>query len=348
MINFRFHIVSLTAVLLALGVGLVLGTTFLDNATVDVLRRQLEDLEVDVDNARRRNADLEQRLGELEEEAASLDEQIGERLFDGRLEDDPVLVVAPRGIDEAWVDGLVSALDDSDADLVGVWWLAEKLRLEDEGQVAELADALALSTDDADRLRRHLAVQVADVLYGAADATPDDDADDAPPAGGPGRFAGALAQAAPAEPNVLARLREAGFVEYELAEGDESDVIRLPPSGLRVVVVSGPGSEVAPGDILHPVLVDLASDGPVPVVVSEPVREPDDDEEEDPPTPLVDSIRNDDDLAQRISTVDNLDRVSGRVAIVLAVADARPGDPAIGHYGLGDGTRLLPPPEEGG
>ena len=32
MINFRFHLVSLTAVFLALGVGLLLGTTFLDDA----------------------------------------------------------------------------------------------------------------------------------------------------------------------------------------------------------------------------------------------------------------------------------------------------------------------------
>ena len=31
MVNFRFHIVSLTAVLLALGLGLLLGTTFLDD-----------------------------------------------------------------------------------------------------------------------------------------------------------------------------------------------------------------------------------------------------------------------------------------------------------------------------
>lgn len=344
MINFRFHIVSLTAVLLALGVGLVLGTTLLDNATVDVLRRQLRDLEDDVDNARRRNAELEQRLGELEAEAAGLEEQIGERLFAGLLEGDPVLVVASRGIDESSVEALVSALEESDADLVGVWWLAEKLRLEDDGQVGDLASALGLSTDDADRLRRHLAIQVADVLYGAADpvdeavAVPDD-------AGGAGQAAAALGQPAPTEPNALARLREAGFVEYELAEGDEGDVIRLPASGLRVVVVSGPDPAVALDEVLVPVLVDLTSDGPMPVVVTEPSPEPD---VEDPPASLVDTIRDDEDLARRVSTVDDLDRVSGKVAMVLATVDARPGEPVIGHYGLGEGTRLLPPPDEEG
>src|ERR671918_510521 len=56
MINFRFHIVSLTAVLLALGIGLVLGTTFLDDATVDELKDQLEGLESDLNREGRRNA----------------------------------------------------------------------------------------------------------------------------------------------------------------------------------------------------------------------------------------------------------------------------------------------------
>jgi hypothetical protein len=63
MINFRFHIVSLTAVLLALGIGLVLGTTFLDEATVKGLERQLDGLERDLDNAQSRNEVQQQRIG---------------------------------------------------------------------------------------------------------------------------------------------------------------------------------------------------------------------------------------------------------------------------------------------
>ena len=35
MINLRYHIVSITAVFLALGIGLTLGSTFLDRVTVD-------------------------------------------------------------------------------------------------------------------------------------------------------------------------------------------------------------------------------------------------------------------------------------------------------------------------
>jgi hypothetical protein len=222
---------------------------------------------------------------------------------------------------------------------MGTWWLTDRLLLDDDDEVAQLADALDLSTDDSGRLRNSLAMQLADVLYGAIDL----------PAGS-GSAAGAVGadqdqQAAPAEPDLLARLREAEFVEYDVPSGD-GDVVRLPDSGLRIVMVSGPEASVSPGDALMPVLTDLTSDDqPAPVVAVEPSRVPEDeaDGDEPPAERLVDVIRDDGDLSQYVSTVDNLDRASGRVATVLALVDAEPGAPRIGHYGTEDGTQLLPP-----
>jgi Copper transport outer membrane protein, MctB len=333
MINFRFHIVSLTAVLLALGIGLVLGTTFLDDATVDQLENQLKRLETDLRREGDRNAALQRQLDDFEDEAAGLDEQLGERLFDGLLQDDPVLVIAPAGIADESVDGVITALDQADADLAGVWKLTERLSLDDDDEVTDLAAALELSTGDTDRLRNNLAMQLADVLFGASDQN----------------IQTGL-QPAPAEPGIAARLREAGFVEYELPEGADGDVVRLPAGGLRIAVVSGPGSAVPTGDVLLPILVDLASDDAVPVVAADPSLVPDggsdDDGDEEQPR-LVTAIRDDDELSQRISTVDDLDRVAGRVATMLALVDAEPGAPRIGHYGTEDGTRLLPERPEG-
>ncbi|MGH9112484.1 MAG: copper transporter [Acidimicrobiales bacterium] len=332
MINFRFHIVSLTAVLLALGIGLVLGTTFLDDATVKELKNQLEGLETDLDQEGSRNTALRRQLDDFEDEAAGLDEQLGARLFDGLLQDDPVLVIAPAGIADESVDGVIAALDQADADVAGVWKLTERLALDDAEEVTDLATALELSTDDADRLRDNLAMQLADVLFGASDQN----------------IQTGL-QTAPAEPGVAARLREAGFVEYELPDSADGDVVRLPPGGLRIAVVSGPGSAVPTGEVLLPILVDLASDDAVPVVAADPSLVPDEgsgDGDEEQPR-LVTAIRDDDELSQRISTVDDLDRVAGRVATVLALVDAEPGDPRVGHYGSEDGTMLLPEPREG-
>ena len=44
MINFRFHLVSLVAVFLAIGVGVAMGASFVDRATVDTLRSRVDDL----------------------------------------------------------------------------------------------------------------------------------------------------------------------------------------------------------------------------------------------------------------------------------------------------------------
>jgi hypothetical protein len=346
MINFRYHLVSLTAVFLALGVGLLLGTTFLDDALEDQLGRDLEALENDLDRAGERNSELRRQLDAYEDEAGGLDEQLGARLFEGQLLGQPVLVVAPRGIDDGLVERVTTALDQADADVMGTWWLTDHLVLDDEDEVAQLAEALDLSTDDAGRLRNNMATQLADVLYGAIDL---------PSSSGSGSAAGAVGasqrrQAAPAEPELLARLREGEFIEYDVPEGD-GDVVRLPASGLRVVVVSGPDASVPLGDALMPVLTDLTSDGqPAPVVAVEPSRVPEDqsDSDEPPAERLVDAIRDDGDLSQYVSTVDDLDRVSGRVATVLALVDAQPGAPRIGHYGTEDGTELLPPVEDDG
>jgi hypothetical protein len=344
MINFRYHLVSLTAVFLALGVGLLLGTTFLDDALEDQLRSDLEELEHDLDRAGERNAELRRQLDAFDEEAGGLDEQLGARLFDGQLRGQPVLVVAPRGIDEGLVERVTTALDQADADVMGTWWLTDRLLLDDDDEVAQLAEALDLSTDDAGRLRNNLATQLADVLYGAIDLPTTSDAAGAGAVVGTGQ----AQQAAPAEPELLARLREAEFVDYDVPDGG-GDVVRLPTSGLRIVVVSGPEASVPLGDALMPVLSDLTSDDqPAPVVAVEPSRIPDEqgDGNDPPPERLVDVIRDDGDLSQYVSTVDDLDRVSGRVATVLALVDAQPGAPRIGHYGTEDGTELLPPVED--
>jgi hypothetical protein len=326
MINFRFHIVSLTAVLLALGIGLVLGTTFLDDATVNSLERQLDGLENDLDRAQARNDEQQRELEGYRDEATQLGEQVGERLYAGQLAGDPVLVVSTRGIDSAWVDAVVASLVQADADVLGVWWLTDRMLLDDDSDVADLSSALELDTDDADRLRRNLAVQLADVLYGAADVSSDPN------------------EPSPGEPALLARLREAGFVEYQLPDGVDGDVVRLPSSGMRIVMVDGPDASVPADQVLLPVLTEMAADGPMPVVTTQPTVDTGDDVDPGTQPTLVGAVRDDDTLAQNVSGVDDLDRVSGRIATVLAAVDAAPGAPTIGQYGSGDGAeRLLPP-----
>ena len=45
MVNLRYHIVSIVAVFLALGIGIVMGSTVVDRGIVDVLNRRVDGVE---------------------------------------------------------------------------------------------------------------------------------------------------------------------------------------------------------------------------------------------------------------------------------------------------------------
>jgi hypothetical protein len=342
MINFRFHIVSLTAVFLAFAIGLVLGTSFLDDASERLLERQLDDLDTNLNEARAENTDLDRQLASLRDEDEALDQQLGERLFAGQLTGVPVLVVSTRGVETELVQRVQTAVDEASGDLLGVWWLTDRLVLDDEDEVADLATALELASEDPDALRSTLAGRVSDVMFAATDAPGADQLGEGFD-NGDGDGSG--------EPALLARLHDEGFVDYELPEAADTDVVELPAGGLRIVVVSGQGAAVPDADVMVPLLTDLAGEGPVPVVVSAATPTETEDDEPLPAgavDPLVAAVRGDGTLKDRMSTVDDLERVAGRIATMLALRDATPGaDP--GHYGMGDGAqRQLPALPENG
>ena len=250
MINFRFHIVSLTAVLLALGIGLVLGTTFLDDATINGLERQLDGLENDLDRAQARNDEQQTQLEAYREEAdaarraarASASTPASSRAT-------RCSSCRPAGIDGELVDGVTSSLVQADADVLGVWWLTDRMLLDDESEVADLADALELSTDDVDRLRRNLAVQLADVLYGAVRRP-----------GEPGRPMRRPGRAAAAGPAARGRVRRVPAARRGRRR-------RGAPAGVGDCGSSsstGPTRRCRPTEVIVPVLVEMTADGPMP------------------------------------------------------------------------------------
>jgi hypothetical protein len=368
MVNLRYHIVSLTAVFLALGIGLTLGSSFLDRVTVDTLNNQLTALEGQIGETRVENRALSRRAGALADRDALLSEQLGERVLSGRLAEVPILVIATAGTDEAWVERTMSALGASGARVSGTWWLTDRFSLEDEAQVTDLAGALGLTTTHAERLRRSATVRLADVLLDAAETTaePADEAaevgqegeaGDAEP-GDPGAEPTAPDPALPpegeqdgaggpdgVEPELLAALRAAGYVEYQQASSDAEGPVRLRPTGMRYVIVSGGAPDDAAEPFLRGLVAELARTGPVPVVVAQGSAgdlPPGHDDEETSRTTAVGELRADEELTARLSTVDSLDTAAGLLALVLALEDLAEG--TTGHYGVtGSAMRLLPP-----
>src|SRR4029450_479786 len=105
----------------------VLGTTFLDDALEEALKSQLDDLETSLDEARVRNDQLSAEVKSDQDVAQAFDEQIGERLYTGQLQGDPVLVVATQGVDGRWVDAVMRSLGQANAQVLGAWWLTDRL-----------------------------------------------------------------------------------------------------------------------------------------------------------------------------------------------------------------------------
>jgi hypothetical protein len=318
MINFRYHLVSLVAVFLALGIGVIMGTAVIDSAVVDRLESQQKGLENDISAVRDENDRLRSELGDLRDASEQLAEEGSQRLLDGALDGQPVLVVGVRGVRPEGLDDLTSIIQTADADYQGTLWLTDRFVLDDDDERRDLAEVLGFSATSASSLRAAAVNRLSRLLR---QESPEE------------QPAGAV--------DLIAGLREAGFVDVEGLEGDATPALA---PGTRVVVLSGTGADVADEQLALPLVRSLVrplSGLPAaPVLAVEATPETPDEGD----TWLL-PIRQDDVLSSSVSTVDNVDEFAGRLAAVLAVQDL--GGPRYGHYGRGEGAqRLLPAPVE--
>src|ERR1700709_717551 len=95
MINFRFHVVSLIAIFLALALGVVIGAGVIDRGVVDALDNRLNTVERNSDRIKSENAALTARNDQMGGMIGALQPFA----VDARLPGDDVGVVAVRGVD---------------------------------------------------------------------------------------------------------------------------------------------------------------------------------------------------------------------------------------------------------
>ena len=309
MINFRFHLVSLTAIFLALGIGIAVGASVVDRATVELLETRLEGVEARLDTTDTLNEQLRAELDQWDAFA----EQARDEAVAGRLEGVPVLVLAVRGIDRAPVDALRQSLSAARATVRGTLWFTSKLALENEGDAAALADLLAVAPRGADALRRSMLSLLAAELAGGVDT------------------------------GLLARLRDGAFLEVEPGT-DGADPATAPVEGTRFVVASDRQAVVRNGNLAVPFARLLATAAPARVVAVEARRDPAN-RSGPPPTVFVGPLRGDDQVAPLLSSVDDIGDFRGRFAAILAVRDLGAGK--VGHYGRGPGAARQVPETAG-
>jgi hypothetical protein len=70
-IDFRYHVVSIVAVFLALAIGIVFGSTELQGTTIDVLRNTSQQIKNQYDATHARNVELNQQVSEDQAVAAA-------------------------------------------------------------------------------------------------------------------------------------------------------------------------------------------------------------------------------------------------------------------------------------
>ncbi|MDP1820878.1 MAG: copper transporter [Acidimicrobiales bacterium] len=318
MISFRFHLVSITAVFLAIAIGVVVGSTYVDRAVVENLERRIDTVSGNLDERKQQNDDLERDLDDVRSYiTASADFAVTDRLLDV-----PVLILAMRGVDGEAAQEIGLLARRAGGIVPGVVWVERKWSLESDDDRAALAGVIgAGERDSVSRLQALAWAAVVDELR----VPPMPDAD---PAGPP--------TTAPPTTQVLADLQSSGFLTVDALDDASTTLAGLRGTSPRVVVVAGSQQDEQLEAVVAMVISAQVGAG-LPTVAAEVFRE-----ETDGPARaelLRDAIP--EEQRDRVVIVDHADQPEGRVASVIALAAAAEG--LVGHFGYGsDSDGVLP------
>lgn len=355
MINIRFHVVSLVAVFLALGVGVAMGASFIDRATVENMRGRVDDLET-------RFRERGDRLGayremvQLDDEAALDLTGADSRAIDGVLAGQALVLVNPTEIPEGVSDVIADVLQNAGAEVVGSIELQSSLTPASARGELEADDVGALRaaigvdpTDSAEPatgedLVSHARSVLAESLAVLSAAPPPTPQGAGPAEGGGGDLSGPIGVAEARE--TLERFGEAGLISLDGA-GLPVDAAFPAVSSVRYVLVLAVGTNPSAADWVVPFVEDYGKLSRATMLVAG-----------------TDSLRNNGELATRAESTDELatlleplrsgtasDAVTtvqaateplARLSVVFGVQAASEG--VVGHYGLGAGVTTPYPP----
>jgi len=305
-INFRYHVVSLTAVFLALAIGLVVGTAALNGPLSDALKNQVGSLTKQTQTYRERITQLESEAGKQEQFTG----QAAPFILAGRLPARKVLVVSLSQTADS-VAKVVADLKLAGATITGQVEVQDKFF--DPASNANLLDVAsgALVAGITGAPTNSNGVETSSYLLAAALATHN------PPV------------SADLVKIVLSAYKESNFI---VPTGDFAV-----PAEAVVIVAAEPYADSAGNAKNLNVLntVDWFSRA-VPTVVAASGA--------GGAGNVIGQVRGDPTLAKKVGTVDNVTTPDGQVCVPLALAEflttSKPG-----HYGVAGGSSgMLPKP----
>ena len=303
MINFRYHVVSLTAVFFALAIGLVVGTAALNGPVADSLRDQ-------IDSLGQQNQELRDRVNHLGADVEAREqfaEQVAPVVLANRLAGVRVLILStPSG--QEHVDGVRDMLLLAGATVTGRIGVTD--RFTDPASNDELLDLAhtSLPAGVPDGLPTNSdGVEASAALLGAV-----------------------LLERAPAITEADRRAVLNAYTRPGYLNGTQD----VTTSAGAVVFVSGApytGPEAPRRNAaIVTTVAQLDNAGSVMVAASADAGAGN----------VVAGVRDDPRLSQTVSTVDNAGTPQGRLVAAWALSDQIAG--RVGHYGIGSGAILLP------
>ena len=160
MISFRYHIVTIIAVFLALAIGLLGGAAFVQPALQEQLQEQTDRLRNDLD-------DRTQQIGDLRDQMAALNgfaDSVMPYLTTGKLTGTPVVLVTQTGVEDEVLAQAQSALSDAGARILTTVSATDQLVSQDPTTQEQLATIVGEPTASAEELPKLAAEALAQGL----------------------------------------------------------------------------------------------------------------------------------------------------------------------------------------
>jgi hypothetical protein len=141
LISFRYHLVSIVAVFLALALGVVVGTTVVNQGIIDDLRSRTAAAVKRADDARTEIAPLKDELATSDAfQAAILPLVVADELTGTSI-----VLVTQQDADPAAIDAIRRVLEESGGTIAAELVVTNQMALSDGGSVARLATLLGAS-----------------------------------------------------------------------------------------------------------------------------------------------------------------------------------------------------------
>lgn len=359
MIDFRYHLVSIAAIFLALAVGIVLGAGPLRGPISDTLTSEVTKLREDANALRAEVAAAESSVDARDDIITSL----RPRAIEGLLADEALSVLVLPGVADGTVEETRSVLAEANAPAATTAWLTSSWSSQDPPDESDRTSAAAelrelftgdlpvgATSEEVLGLALSWALTTSPASVDGPASGADDELPGVDPTADPGtsdlgtdgddELDGTTDVAGAASAIAVERSRQ--ILEVLASHGlvtEDGDVERAGASS--VVIIAPETSEAGAAELASWTALITAIDARGSVTIAGDVPEDATDE-----TNLIAAIRGDDSLSGVVSTLDNLTTPVGLAALPFLVAELADG--VAGSHGNADSASSLFPPVPAG